>query len=96
VSQHGLLVDGQRQRAGWDSLYRSDNVRARGAVPAITDGMSGFLRLFLLPTLFLVASIYVLRLATARGSFIMYFVAAVLLGMGIAAYLRAWKRPPKE
>jgi hypothetical protein len=58
--------------------------------------MSGFLRLFLFPTLFLLASIFVLRLATARGSFILYSVAAVLLGMGIAAYLRAWKRPPKE
>jgi hypothetical protein len=67
-----------------------------GTVPAITDGMSGLLRLFLLPTLFLIASIFVLRLATARGSFIMYFVAAVLLGMGIGAYLRAWKRPPDE
>jgi hypothetical protein len=55
--------------------------------------MSGLLRFILLPTLFLIASIFVLRLATARGSFIMYFVAAVLLGMGIAAYLRAWKRP---
>jgi hypothetical protein len=65
-------------------------------VAAITDGVSVFLRLFLLPTLFLVASIYVLRLATARGSFIMYFVAAVLLGMGIAAYLMAWKRPPDK
>jgi hypothetical protein len=63
---------------------------------AITDGMSGLLRFFLLPTLFLVASLYVLRLVTARGSFLLYFLAAVLLGMGIAAYLRAWKRPPKE
>jgi hypothetical protein len=77
-------------------IRRSDNARARDAAPAITDEMSGFLRFFLLPALFLVASIYVLRLATARGSFIMYFVAAVLLGMGIAAYMRAWKRPPRE
>jgi hypothetical protein len=78
------------------AVYRSVDARGGGAVPAITDGMSGFLRLFLVPTLFLIASIFVLRLATARGSFIMYFVAAVLLGMGIGAYLRAWKRPPDE
>jgi hypothetical protein len=78
------------------AVYRSVDARGGGVVPAITDGVSGFLRLFLLPALFLVASIYVLRLATARGSFLLYFVAAVLLGMGIAAYFRAWKRPPDE
>jgi hypothetical protein len=64
--------------------------------PAITDGMSGLLRFFLLPTLLLAASIFVLRLATARGSFIMYFVAAILLGMAIGAYLRALKRSPDK
>lgn len=58
--------------------------------------MNGLLRLFLLPALFLAASVYLLRLATARGSFLLYFLAAVLLGMGIASYLRAWKRPPDE
>jgi hypothetical protein len=78
------------------TVYRSEDAVGGSAVPAITDGVSGFLRLFLLPTLFLIASIFVLRLATARGSFIMYFVAAVLLGMAIGAYLRAWKRPPDE
>jgi hypothetical protein len=70
--------------------------RVAVAVVAITDGVSGLLRLFLLPTLFLIASIYVLRLGTARGSFLLYFLAAVLLGMGVAAYMRAWKRPPDE
>ena len=52
-----------------------------------------FLRFLLLPLLFLLASIYVLRLASNNGSFLLYFLAAVLLGMGIAAYMRAWKRP---
>jgi hypothetical protein len=89
VRQRGRQASGQGPAACWATAYRSDNARAGDAAAAITDGMSGFLRLFLLPTLFLVASIYVLRLATARGSFIMYFVAAVLLGMGIAAYMRA-------
>ena len=55
----------------------------------------GFLRFLLLPALFLLASIYVLRLATSNGSPLLYFLAAVLLGMGIAAYLRSWK-PPGE
>jgi hypothetical protein len=58
--------------------------------------MKGFLALFLLPALFLVASIWVLRLADARDAILLYFLAAVLLGMGIAAYMRAWKRPPKD
>ncbi|HEX7003587.1 MAG TPA: hypothetical protein VF168_05340 [Trueperaceae bacterium] len=56
----------------------------------------GFLRFLLLPTIFLLASIYVLRLATQNGSFLLYFLAAVLLGMGIASYMRSWKRPPDE
>lgn len=56
----------------------------------------GFLRFLLLPALFLLASVWVLRLARQNGSFLLYFLAAVLLGMGIASYMRSWKRPPDE
>lgn len=57
--------------------------------------MRGLLRFLLLPTLFLVTSVYVLRIATAQGSFILYFLSAVLLGMAIASYLWVWRQPPK-
>lgn len=56
----------------------------------------GFLRFLLLPAIFLLASVYVLRLATMQDAFLLYFLSAVLLGMAIASYMRAWKRPPDE
>ena len=56
----------------------------------------GFLRFLLLPAIFLLTSVYVLRLATMQDSFLLYFLSAVLLGMAIASYMRAWKRPPDE
>lgn len=68
--------------------------QATERTPCYNGFMSGFFQRFLLPALFLSASVYALRLATMQGSFLLYFLAAVLLGMAIASYLRTWKRPP--